>query len=174
MARDKVKRAFVWIRKTLRIIDRTTLPGEVLGEIRTTLDAFGWDRLSPASAGEGAGPVNETAQSPLNGNTASLTAVPVGVMRYIIHASASTNDPLGTGLINLQVRTGDPGAPEIGIDKATVAIVQPMLHGLERSLLLAPGEQLLAVMVPGADVVSRVFIRAKFVDIDLGEYIRPR
>jgi len=172
MARDKVKRAFIWIRNSLRIIDRTTLPGEILGEVRPTLDTFGWDRLSPAPAGEGTGPETENNQSVLGGDVAALGVVPQGIMRYVIAASASHDDPVAGGLaLSIQRRNG---GLDIGLTQAIATAASPVRHGLLRSILLAPGEQLLARSTPAPVITSRIFVRMLFVDIDFGEYIPPR
>jgi len=172
MARDKVKRAFIWIRNTLRIIDRTTLPGEILGEIRPTLDTFGWDRLSPAPAGEGTGPVAENAQGALATNSVLLSAVPQGVMRYVIFLSGSHDDPVAGGLeLSFQLRVA---GVDVGISSSAVVAANPVRMGLERNILLAPGELLLMRSVPTPAIGTRLFLRYRFVDIDFGEYIPPR
>ena len=172
MARDKVKRAFIWLRNTLRIIDRTTLPGEILGEIRPTLDTFGWDRLSPAAAGEGVGPTDLNAQGTLNADIVTLAAVPQGVMRYVFRASCSHNDPVAGGLaLSIQVRNG---SIDIGLNPSQAVEANPIRHGMDRSFLLAPGEQLICRSVPAPGLTERLFIRYRFVDLDFGEYIPPR
>jgi len=172
MARDKVKRAFIWLRNTLRIIEKTTLPGEVLGEIRPTVDTFGWDRLSPESAGPGVGPTTENQQSILGGDVAALSVVPQGIMRYVFAASASHDDPVAGGLaLSIQRRNG---GLDIGLTQAVATAASPVRHGLLRSILLAPGEQLLARSTPAPVITSRIFVRMLFVDIDAGEYILPR
>ena len=176
MAIDKVKRAFTWLRNSLRIIDRTTLPGEILGEIRPTLDTFGWDRLAPVSSGIGVGPQVESASGVLGSNTVSVNPVPEGVMRYVIYCSGFHDDTTALAL-SLQVRIPVPtGTVEIAIDKGTgVAagqIASPIQHGLERNILLAPGERIVLRSVPDPGGVDRLSILYKFVDIDFGEYIR--
>jgi len=172
MAIDKVKRSFIWLRNTLRIIDKTTLPGDITGEIRPVLDTLGWDRLSPESAGAGAGPTTENNQSALAGDVALLSVVPQGVMRYVIHASASHDDPVAGGLsLSLQVRHG---GLDIGLTPAASTAASPVRHGLSRSILLAPGEALLARSSPAPAAAQRIFVRMLFVDIDAGEYILAR
>lgn len=172
MARDKVKRAFIWIRNSLRIIDRTTLPGEILGEIRPGLDVFGWDRLSPAPAGEGIGPTDANAQGSLAADIVALAAVPEGVMRYVFRASCSHDDPVVGGLtLSIQVRNG---SIDVGLNPSAVVEAQPIRHGVERSFLLEPGEQLICRSIPAPAAAQRIFIRYRFVDIDFGEYVAPR
>ena len=168
MATDKVKRAFVWMRNAMRIIDKTTLPGEIAGEIRPTVDTFGWDRLNPQSSGAGLGPQTEAAQGPLAGDSVLLTAVPQGVMRYVIYASMSHDDPL-TLVLSMQIRIS---GLDIGVfQEAAPASVSPFRIGLNRPILLAPGEQLLCRSSPAPAAGQRLFVRYKFVDLDPGEYI---
>jgi len=172
MARDKVKRAFVWMRNSLRIIDRTTLPGEILGEVRPTIDTFGWDRLAPGSAGEGAGPTAENAQGGLASNSVLLSVVPANVMRYVIFLSGSHDDPVAGGLeLSFQLRTA---GIDIGIAPSRVTAANPVRMGLERNIVLIPGQQLLLRSVPTPAVGERLFLRMRFVDIDFGEYIASR
>ncbi len=169
MARDKVKRAFLWLRQTLRIIEKTTLPGEILGEVRPTIDTFGWDRLNPQSSGPGIGPTNENAQGALAADSVTLTGVPQGVMRYVIFLSCSHNDPVAGGLeLSMQIRTG---GIDIGIGESRVIAANPVRNGITRNILLAPGELLVCRSVPAPAVGTRLFIRYRFVDIDFGEYI---
>jgi len=172
MARDKVKRAFIWMRNSLRIIDRTTLPGEILGEVRPTIDTFGWDRLSPAPAGEGAGPTAENAQGGLASNSVLLSAAPANVMRYVIFLSGSHDDPVAGGLeLSFQLRTA---GIDIGIAPSRVTAANPVRMGLERNIVLVPGQQLLLRSVPTPAIGTRLFLRMRFVDLDFGEYIASR
>lgn len=165
MARDKVKRAFVWLRKALRITDKTTLPGHVLGEIRPSLDVFGWERL------EGPGTV-ETAQGALATDVVVLTAVPDGVARFVIYASCSHSDTVNGLILSMQVRT--VVGTDIGVEAweyVNPCTAQPVLFPLKRNILLQPGEQLICrSRVPPA-AGTRLFIEYKFVDLTPGEYL---
>ncbi|MEE8608028.1 MAG: hypothetical protein V3S55_10495 [Nitrospiraceae bacterium] len=170
MAIDKVKRSLIWLRQTLRITEKTTLPGEILGEIRPTVDSFGWDRLNPQSSGEGVGPQSVT----IFGSTALAQMVPVpeGVMRYIIYASHNVNDALFVGLLFFEVVSDGIAAAvqapfRFNLDAQNVPV------GLERHLLLAPGDVLRGVSSVAVAGGSRNELRARFVDIDFGEYIPP-
>jgi len=169
MAIDKIKRAFIWLRVALRITDKTTLPGEILGEVRPTMDTFGWDRRSPESSGPGTGPQTETAQSALAGDSVLLSAVPQGVMRYVLSASCSTDDPAGNLTLSLQVRTS---GLDIGVQPAVDNASQdPTEHALDHPILLQPGQQLICRSEPAAAIATRLRIAMQFVDLDLGEYM---
>ncbi len=170
MARDKVKRAFVWIRQSMRITQRTTLPAEILSEIRPGLDTFGWDRRSPSPSGEGNGPQDENAQSNLATDTVLLSAVPAGIMRYVIYCSYSHNDAATRLALSLQVRVS---GLDMAIDPPVITDENPIRVGSLKPILLEPGAILLARSFPAPGVASRIFIRYRFVDLDFGEYIRP-
>lgn len=164
MAIDKIKRNFLWLRKVFGIIEKTTLPGEVLGEVRPTIDTFGWDRLTVSGLSN-----IETVTGTLASDTVVLEVVPDRVFRYVIYASCSHNDPAGLAL-NFQVRGS---GRDIGLDNqiATAVIPQPMRFGLQRSILLVPGEQLICRSSPAPAAGTSLFLRYKFVDLDAGEYI---
>ncbi len=172
MATDKVKRALIWLRTAFRITDKTTLPGEILGEIRPTVDTFGWDRLNPLSSGPGTGPQSLNALGGLANSTAAFAVVPEGTMRYIISASWETNDPGFVGFLRAEVIS----------EGIAVAVQEPFEFnangfgvriGLQRHILLEPGDvfQMVSVPVPGG--AFRNSIRMRFIDIDFGEYIAP-
>jgi len=173
MAEDKIKRAFVWLRQTLRITERTTLPGAVLGEIRPTIDTFGWDRRSPQPSGVGNGPINENAQGGLAADTVLLSIVPAGIMRYVLYLSYSHDDPAANLALSVQIRTGGPATIDIGLDpQVTDAAPNPVRQGFNRPLLLEPGTRLLLRSSPAPAAGQRLFIRYRFVDLDFGEYIQ--
>ncbi len=169
MATDKVKRSFIWLRRTLGIIDKTTLPGEINGEVRPTVDTFGWDRLAPEGAG--AGPATLSTTGGAAADIIVFAAVPTGVMRYVMYASVSHNDPVAGGLLlSLQIRAP---SSDIGLQDPFQCLAQPARVGLSRPILMAPGEILLARSVPAPAVATSMFAIYRFVDIDFGEYIPP-
>jgi len=175
MASDKVKRALIWLRTAFRITDKTTLPGEILGEIRPTVDVFGWDRRNPQSSGPGAGPVVLAITGLPVSDILVSPAVPEGVMRYIIYASMSHNDSAGL-VLSMQVRT--PGNVDVAINAPPggsnfTIPEQPYRVGLERSILLEPGESLMVRSIPPPAIGLTLFLTQKFVDIDPGEYMPP-
>lgn len=163
MALDKIKRSFVWLRNSLRIIDRTTLPGQILGEVRPSIDVFGWERLD--------GDVQEeNAQGLVQQNIVVLPIVPEGIMRYVIYASMSHNVP-GNITLSMQVRLAF-AALDIGVQGSLKNVpASPFRTSLDRNIVLQPGEQLICRSVPTPGVAETLFIRYKFIDIDVGEYI---
>ncbi len=154
----------------MRIIDKTTLPGEILGEIRPSLDTFGWDRRNPESSGPGAGPTSENALGVLAATTAQLAPVPAGVMRFVINASWQTDDPAQVAFLFCVVRNSglDIAVQEPFFINANAANVR---IGLVKPLLLEPGDILVVGSSTAPAVGQRLSIRYRFVDLDFGEYM---
>ena len=165
MARDKVKRAFVWIRKSLRIIDRTTLPGEILGEIRPTLDTFGWDRLAEVTFEADAGS---------NTSRATTSIVPEGVMRLILAASVEHSDPAVSHTLWIDHEiTGTTTAIAVQTPALIIGATPQLRLPLMRRLLLRPGERLSGRAAPTTGLGITLEVNMIFVEIPVGEYISP-
>lgn len=168
MPEDKIKRALTWLRRALTITDKTTLPGTIDGQIRPTLDAFGWSRL------EEGGPQSLNANGADAAVSVLLPAVPAGVQRLVLRASYSINDPVFSGTLALEIRSGglDISISEARVEAAIAPGIEPVRHGLERNILLLPGEIMLAVSDPAPAVGSRLNVRYNFVDLPIGEYLQ--
>ncbi len=166
--RSGINRGFMWLRKVLEITEETDTP-RVLSEIaQPTIDTFGWDRLAPDGI-----PDDINAQGTLAADVVLLAAVPDDIMRYVIFASMSHNDPVAGGLeLSMCVRLIN--ALEIGIGRPIQVLANPTRTGIDRNVLLSPGQVLLARSVPAPAAGTRLFIRYHFVDIPAGEYIPPR
>lgn len=171
MAIDKIKRNFIWLRRVLGIIDKTTLPGDITGEVRPTIDLFGWERLAPSLVG--VGPVSLSADGADNTDIAQFGVVPDNLMRLILRASMSTND-LVTGMtLSMEISSGG-----ISISIASAIITpgivpgaEPARYPLERWMLMQPGDRLLVRSSTAPAVGSRLNVRMQFVDLDFGEYV---
>ncbi len=165
--RSGINRGFMWLRKVLEVTEETDTP-RVLSEIaQPTLDTFGWDRYSPNGV-----PDDINAQGTLAADSVLLAAVPAGIMRFVIFASCSHNDPVVGGLeLSMQVRV--QGALDIGISRPIQVLANPTRTGLERSILMQPGEVLLCRSNPAPAAGTRLFVRYRFVDLPFGEYIPP-
>jgi len=171
MAPKKIKRSLFWMQRVLQVLgQRTTLPDKVEETIIPTLDAFGWERWTP----QGGPPEREIATGAAATASVNLVPVPEGTMRYYMFVSGSHNDPVAGGLdLALICRFG-------GIDLAIAPAVQgasPLLirHGFAGvPFLLAPGQQLVMRSVPAPAVGLVLTMRAQFVDVPFGEYIRAK
>jgi len=170
MTIDRVKRAFTWLRNTFRVIDKTTLPGEIAGTIGPIVDVFGWSRL------ELGGPQSLNSQGADNTAFVQLPVIPDGVQRLVLRASIETNDAASTMTLSLQVRSAGIDisvSPPGRVEAAVVPGSTPIRFGLERNLLLLPGERLIGVSNPAPAIGSALIIRYNFIDLDVGEYIPP-
>jgi len=168
MGIDKIKRSFIWMRNALRVIDKTTLPGEIEGTVKPTVDLFGWERFAPALVGQG--PQLVTATGADATDVVVTTPVPSGVLHYVMFASCSHDDPAGL-LLTMQVRTlgADIGVAE---GDGNVAVnASPFRLSLKRPIILTPGDSLICRSVPAPAALTSLFVRYKFVALEFGEYI---
>lgn len=158
---DKIKRNLLWLRKTLGIIDKTTLPGEILGEVRPTIDTFGWDRLGNLQVER----VNAAAAT----SVVVSTVVPADVIRYI-HAMSIVHTDTGVTHTVSIVKRRQPNTLNVGIptDRSTIL---PLQHvSMIGRTFITEGEFILGQLVT-ATVAGQLTLTFYFVDIDRGEYI---
>jgi len=162
---DKIKRAFIWLRKTLVITEKTTAPGELLDNIQSVIDVFGWERLDETVF------LNTT--SGANVNTVSSPAVPDDVLRLIVEANVETTNPLLPFTMWIDHRDG--------LSNVTVGVMRPIdiplsaitiRCAMERWLVLRPGDLLIGRCTPATGVGETLALRQRFVDLPIGEYIR--
>jgi len=161
---DKIKRAILWIRKTLEITEKTTLPGTVSGEIQPVIDAFGWDRYSES--------VN-TSTSVTNVSVVNSPVVPEGFLRVVFEASVNTGNDVLAFTLWMELVHSTPSALRIGL-------IRPFLLpagnanvriGLERPLILGPGDNLSGLSNPATGAGLLLTLRQRSVDLPIGEYI---
>lgn len=161
MARDKIKRSFIWLRNSLELIDRTTLPGEILGEVRPTLDTFGWDRLKQNEFS------TQFASAPANGVAGPVT--PEGVVRLILTASVRHTD---TGVVHFMwIEKLESVITEIThVTDPTVEKPVNVPESLKRWIWVPPGARLRARVLTNL-VAGSVAFNFTFIDLPFGEYI---
>ena len=159
---DKIKRNFVWLRKILRITEKTTLPGEVLGDVRVGMDLFGWEVLAEQSTIVTSGTTGAT--------TVNGTLAPEGFLRLVLHADVEHNDGAGPHVCWMTKRTQ--------ATVTTVGVVSPLslddaeTNVLPNRLILAAGDRLVArAATMGAGAILRLTLN--FIDLPVGEYIAP-
>jgi len=155
---DKIKRAILWIRKSLEITERTDVPGSIDERIRPIIDVLGWDRyteLQQVDAGQA------------NANLSALPVVPEGTMRLYVALSGETNDTTNSFTHWM----------EVGAVAVTAPVVLPA-----RTIIVKAGHLANPILVrPGLNVVARCspataggfVLRARglFVDLPVGEYM---
>lgn len=163
MATDKIKRNFLWLRRVLGIIDKTTLPGDIVGEVRPTIDTFGWDRLPEEQFLATVAP--DPAQAVASGET------PANTLRIVYGASLEHTD---TGVTHTAwlIKRRNPGSIDVGLptDRSTI-VVREFMSMIGTTFLLA-GDFIIAEVV-GVPVAGQLSLRLNVVDVDLGEYVPP-
>jgi len=164
VAQDKIKRAITWIRKSLEITERTTNPGTIGGEIQPQLDVFGWERIEEATT---------SIASATATDRATLVAVPEGFLRLVLDASAETDDTVQAFTLWMDVLDGDSGGVTGLMRPVDVPISGTSIRaGLEKTLIMKPGDTLRARCSPDTGVGLVIIARQRFVDLPIGEYIR--
>jgi len=166
MARDKVKRAFTWIRNSLSIIDRTTLPGEILGEIRPTMDLFGWERLADRSTSL----FNESnAAAPAANVNGPVT--PEGVLRLVLHASVKHSDVGVSHLLWIDKDLRGVTPELVGVMQLVpFAIPEGIDVSLERWITIESGRRIRG-RADVALIAGSLTLSMNFIDLPIGEYV---
>ncbi len=166
MAVDKIKRAILWIRKSLEITEKTTNPGTVDGNIVPVLDAFGWERLG--------GEVTVRLTQGTNVNTIAGSAVPQDVLRIILEASVETDNAVLAFTFWMDHVDADTGFP-VGVMRP----IEPLISALSirnamdrRFVVMRPGDTLAGRCSPASGAAQVLRLRERFVELPIGEYIR--
>jgi len=165
MSTDKIKRQFIWLRKVLELIDRTTLPGEILGEVRVGLELFGWDRLPETITVENKG-------ATATGTVLSVPA-PDGFTRVILQGEVVSSDSaIAQKLFLTQTGVLGVGA-EVGVSAPTSqAIGEAGTPGvLTTRVFLQQGERLIGRAIPAPGVGENLTLQYRHIDLPFGEYI---
>ena len=163
---DKIKKAIVWIRKTLEITERTTNPGTILGEIRPAIDILGWDRYSE---------IQSNVVALANTDRVSSSIVPIDFMLFYLAISGETNDAVNAFTHWLEIFHAASGntvavtAPTtLPVSAATIIRV----GGLPKPVLAPPGDSMRARTAPATAGGVTLTIRSLFIDLPLGEYMK--
>lgn len=162
---DKIKRAFVWLRKALVITEKTTAPGALRNDIQIALDVFGWERYDETT--------NRNNVSGANVNTIASPAVPADVLRLVIEASVETSNavlPFHMWMDKLDAATNI----NVGVMRPIAVPISAIVirNALDRPLILRPGDVLAGRCTPATGVGETLAIRQRFIDLPIGEYIR--
>jgi len=165
MALDKIKRQFIWLRQVLELIDKTTLPGEVLGEVRVGMELFGWDRMPEATS------FNNVGAAATNQVVSAI--VPEGVLRLMIQAQVQSSDVAIQQRLWLAQRgvigSGNDIAISSPIDQAVGEAGIPA--ALEQHVWLSQGERLVGRSIPAPGVGEELTLTFRHIDLPFGEYI---
>lgn len=162
MALDKIKRNFTWLRKALGIIDKTTLPGLVDGDVRVVMDLFGWDRL-PESQEIVASNPNTTQVS-----TAAFTDE--GVLRLILLASTTHSDVGINHTMWITKRNPTRSLVVTGVPTDRDNVDSGEQCSMIGHTFLTAGEILIGNTDIATQVGTNMIITTSFVDLPFGEY----
>ncbi len=161
----KINRALTWIRKALDVTQKTAAPTGFDDDVRTILDAFGWERLNET--------IGQRVQSAPNANFVIGSTVPDDVLRLVLEASVEHNDPVAAHTLWLEHRHLASGR--------NISIQQPVLTpggavdivaGLMRSVVMRPGDTLTGRSAPATGAGNNLIINQEFVELPIGEYVR--
>jgi len=164
---DKIKKAILWIRKTLEITERTDVPASIDSKIIPTLEILGWERYADMET--------ET-QSTSDSSIISSLTVPEGTNRLYIAASVDTNDIVNQ--FTYWVEAWPLNGTQVGIIAPNTPPTQRGTSfirsgGLPRPFLMGPGGRLRGRLSPATAGGATISIRTVFIDIPIGEYIPP-
>jgi len=160
MPSDKIKRLNTWLRKTLVITEKTTLPGTINGEVRPILDAMGWDLLQ----------LTEHVNAVVPGPTlfARLPIVPADEAHLFLCCGARHDDPANQRIIGINYR--DPAGAEAPVQSGIT--LQPEQNvAVSRPVLVLAGARLVAVSADSVIIGTNLTILGQFIRLNIGEYI---
>jgi len=166
VVQDKIKRAITWLRKSLEITEKTTLPGTIEGQITPVIDVLGWERLGELETSTAFSGNNHLVNGPV---------VPVGFLRFVASASVETDTVLVTELLWLDwvfstgVITGVQ-TPFSAIPRDAAG--REVRVALMRPIVMSPGDNLRGRCNPILAGGERITLNQIFVDIPIGEYIQ--
>lgn len=162
---DKIKRALTWIRKTLDITERTNMPEGIMRNIKPTLDVFGWERVPETVA---------VALAGTNVSSQFSAIVPEETARLVYSASVETTNDVAAFWLWIEHSVA-ASAINVGLMRPilTAAGTGLMRCGMDRTLIMSPGDRLVAranTLVGAAETLS---IRMRYIDLPIGEYVPP-
>lgn len=163
LAIDKIKRNLVWLRRALGIIDKTTLPGEILGEVRPTIDTFGWERLPEEQF------LSTGAPDPAIAIASEPT--PENTLRIVYAASLEHSD-VAVNHVAWMIKRRNPGALDVGLPTDRQDIDAGEFLSMIGTTFLVAGDFIIAEIL-GAPVAGQLTLRLNVVDVDIGEYVPP-
>ncbi len=160
--RNRINRAFSWLKKTLEITDVATVPQAIRENVRPVVDLFGWERLDEVEISS----TNAAAPAVV---AASGTPGP-GILRLILSASISHSDTGVTHQCSLNKRT-NPANFNVGIPTDREAVDVGEFCSMIGRTFLRENDFLIANVI-SAPAVGNLSLRFYFVDLEIGEYMQ--
>ncbi len=159
----KINRALTWIRKALDVTQKTSAPTAFLDDIRTVVDALGWERL------------NETVTSRNTGTATNVIdsgIVPEGVLRLVLSASVELNDTVQAFTVWVEHSDGTTAGSPAVMRPIQIPISAISIHaGIERIIVMREGDTMRARCSPNVGPGLEIRIVLRFVDLPIGEYV---
>jgi len=156
-----VKRSILWLRRTLRITEKTTLPGEISGQIRPTLDALGWEL------------VQETEHVAVNvlGPGSSLTLFPVVPANEAhLYFAATGHHSDGGGSHSLMLNILSAASLVTGLIPTT-SVASLDTVAIQRPILIPAGATLRLTSQDAIPALTSFFLTGEFIRLNAGEYV---
>jgi len=162
----KIKRAILWIRRSLEITERTDVPESIDSVIKPVVDIFGWEALPRA--------VPATATNPLAA-AVNTAAVPAGTFRYVLNASVEHTDTI-TATHRIWISKAVQNGVRVGLPLDRRVIEVGENASLDDTTYLLPGDFLFGeatiAMAIGNIAINTLFIDFPFDTLaGIGEYI---
>ncbi len=163
MARSGINRGLMWLRKTLEINEETESP-QVLSELlRPVIDVFGWERLPEEQFS-----TNTQAQP----GVAIASGTPAeGILRVVFGASLEHTDT-GASHVAWLLKRRNPGPLDVGLPTDRINIAVGEFLSMQGRTFLIENDFVVAEMLV-APAAGQMTLRLNFVDLPIGEYIRP-
>ncbi len=162
----KIKRAILWIRRSLEITERTDVPESIENVVRPVVDIFGWEALPRAEAAIATNPLAIAV------NTA---VVPPGIFRYVLNANVEHTDTI-TVTHRLWISKAIQNGVRVGlpVDRRVAEVGENV--SMDGTTYLLPGDFLFGestlIMAAGNIAISIIFIDFPFDTLaGIGEYI---
>lgn len=163
MPTDKIKRVITWIRKTLDITEKTSVPGTIDGTIIPVLAALGWERCEEIEF--------ITATSAGATNLVELANVPEGEMHYFLTCHVGHDDPATSKAIRIAMRIASNVIASGVTIKTTETIFSLGFLGMDRPILVPPGARLIGSSRTNIAIGSDFTIAGHFLRLPIGEYV---
>jgi len=165
LATDKIKRNFIWLRKVLELIDQTTLPGQVIGDVSPTMDLFGWDRIREA--------VVENALGAGGANIALAAVVPEDRIQVVFEASVRSSDAANAQDLWVAHRSISRTSIDVAVSPTFRQDVgfNGSHASTGRIILLSPGERLIGRSNPAPAGGNDLTLSLRSLNLPFGEYI---
>jgi len=160
----RIKRAILWVRKSLEITERTDVPETIENIVRPTLDVLGWERLVEST-------IIQTAAGAPTTTVFTASFTDPETIRYIVKCSLTHFEAAVTRTVWLNKRQEGP-VFEVGLPIDRVSIMTNEKSSMIGTTYIERGQALVG-RTATALAAGSFAIETEFIDIPIGEYIPP-